>query len=168
MENKEEIEKAKERCNSIVEFCKNNKECQKNKICSDCYIEVEDVQKIEILLRYIEELEEIKGMKEAIELAGIEIKDLLKFKYENKTLKKGQASLMASRKKWKDRYYKLRKKSNKQSKIIDEMAEYLAIVRDCPNEDKGVNLDCENRCTNDDGIYAECWKLYFEKKVEEK
>ena len=51
--------------------------------------------------------------------------------------------------------------------INNEMAEYLAIVRDCPNEDKGANLDCENRCSDDDSIYAECWKLYFEKKVEE-
>ena len=52
-------------------------------------------------------------------------------------------------------------------KIINEMAEYLAIIRDCPNEDKGANLDCENRCSNDDSIYAECWKLYFENKIKE-
>ena len=53
-------------------------------------------------------------------------------------------------------------------KIINEMAEYLAIIRDCPNEDKGANLDCENRCSNDDSIYAECWKIYFERKIKEK
>ena len=52
----------------------------------------------------------------------------------------------------------------KKDKIIDEMAEYLAIIRDCPNEDKGANIDCENRCSIDDDIYAECWKLYFERK----
>lgn len=52
-------------------------------------------------------------------------------------------------------------------KVIDEMAEYLAIVRDCPNEDKGANLDCENRCSNDDNIEAECWRLYFKRKVED-
>lgn len=51
--------------------------------------------------------------------------------------------------------------------IINEMAEYLGIVRDCPNEDKGVNIDCENRCSNDDNIYAECWKLYFKNKIKE-
>ena len=55
--NKEEIEKSKERCNSIVEFCKNNKECQENNICSDCYIEIEDIRAIETLLQYIQELE---------------------------------------------------------------------------------------------------------------
>lgn len=49
--------------------------------------------------------------------------------------------------------------------VIEEIAEYLSIVRDCPNEDKGVNLDCENRCSNDDNLYAECWKQYFRKKV---
>ena len=52
-------------------------------------------------------------------------------------------------------------------KQIDLMAKYLAIVRDCPNEDKGANLDCEKRCSNDDNIYTECWKIYFKNKAEE-
>ena len=102
-------------------------------------------QSIETLLQYINQLEQ-----------------------ENVALKKGQNSLMASRKKWRYRYYKEKRKSNQQSKIIDEMGEYLAIIRDCPNEDKGSNLDCENRCSNDDSLYVECWKQYFEKKVEGK
>ncbi len=67
-----------------------------------------------------------------------------------------------------NRLEKIEFERDKANKIIDEMAEYLAIIRDCPNEDKGANLDCENRCSNDDSIYAECWKQYFEKKVEEK
>ena len=62
----------------------------------------------------------------------------------------------------------LEQENNKLNKINNEMAEYLAIVRDCPNEDKGANLDCENRCSDNDSIYAECWKLYFERKVKEK
>lgn len=66
-----------------------------------------------------------------------------------------------------DRIYQLEQENDTQNKIIDEMAKYLAIVRDCPNEDKGANLDCENRCSNNDSIYAECWKQYFKKKVEE-
>lgn len=61
----------------------------------------------------------------------------------------------------------LQAENEKKDKIIDEMAGYLSIVRGCPNEDKGVNLDCENRCSNDDNIYEECWKMYFKKKVEE-
>lgn len=88
MSSKEEIEKAKDRCNLIIEFCENNKECKENKICYDCYIEIEDVKAIKTLLQYIEELEEIKGMKESIELAGMDIKSLLNFKYENERLKK--------------------------------------------------------------------------------
>ena len=88
MSSKEEIEKSKDRCNSIIEFCENNKECKENKICYDCYIEIEDVKAIKTLLQYIEELEEIKGMKESIELAEMDIKSLLKFKYENERLKK--------------------------------------------------------------------------------
>ncbi len=54
---KEEIEKAKETCNSIVNFCNNNKECQENEFCPDCYIEIEDVKAIETLLQYIDQLE---------------------------------------------------------------------------------------------------------------
>ena len=57
MLSKEEIEKAKEKCNSIIEFCKNSKECQENKICSDCYIEIEDIKAIKTLLQYVKELE---------------------------------------------------------------------------------------------------------------
>ena len=62
----------------------------------------------------------------------------------------------------------LEQENKKLNKIINEMAGYLAIIADCPNADKGANLDCENRCSDDDSIYAECWKLYFEKKVEGK
>ena len=57
MLSKEEIEKAKEKCNTIVNFCENNQECQKNKICSDCYIEIEDISAIKTLLQYIEQVE---------------------------------------------------------------------------------------------------------------
>ncbi len=60
MSSKEEIEKAKEKCNSIVEFCKNNKECQENKICADCYVEIEDISAIRTLLQYTKELEQEK------------------------------------------------------------------------------------------------------------
>lgn len=55
----------------------------------------------------------------------------------------------------------------KQQKTIDEMAGYLAIIRDCPNENCGANLDCENRCNNDDDLVEECWKMYFERKIKD-
>lgn len=51
--------------------------------------------------------------------------------------------------------------------MIDEMAGYIAIIQDCPNENCGANLDCENRCTVNDTIEEECWKMYFERKVRE-
>ena len=62
-----------------------------NKIC------LEDVKNVEIITNLIKKLQK-----------------------ENEELRKGQKSLMQSRKKWKDRYYKLKKKSKK---IIDKMAE---------------------------------------------
>jgi hypothetical protein len=55
----------------------------------------------------------------------------------------------------------------KQEKVIDEMSGYLAVIRDCPNEDFGANLDCEKRCNNTDELYEECWKRWFYRKVEE-
>ena len=56
----------------------------------------------------------------------------------------------------------------KKEKIIDEIIGFLATRTwaTCPNEDCGTNLDCEKRCSNDDNIYEECWKMYFERKVE--
>ena len=56
----------------------------------------------------------------------------------------------------------------KKDKIIDEIIRFLSTRTwaTCPNEDCGANLDCENRCSNDDNIYEECWKMYFERKVE--
>lgn len=56
----------------------------------------------------------------------------------------------------------------KKDKIIDEAIGFLATRTwaTCPNEDCGANLDCENRCSNDDNIYEECWKMYFERKSE--
>lgn len=51
-------------------------------------------------------------------------------------------------------------------KIIDEMAEEISksIVNTCPFADYNVDLDCENKCQDN---YKECWKQYFERKVEE-
>ena len=55
----------------------------------------------------------------------------------------------------------------KKDKIIDEIIGFLATRTwaTCPNEDCGANLDCENRCSNDEGLYEECWKMYFERKA---
>ena len=132
---KEEIEKAKERCNSIVEFCKNNKECQENKICSDCYIEIEDISAIETLLQYIDELEQ-----EVQTLKFIIVCDT-------------------------DRTNQLEQENNKQSKIIDLMAD---IIKDC---DIDYSYICKYRivrsCEKAPKGCKNCIKQYFEKKVEE-
>lgn len=70
-----------------------------------------------------------------------------------------------SRNKLADKIMEILTAYEEKEKIIDEMAGYLAIIRDCPNENCGANLDCENRCNNDDDLIEECWKMYFERKI---
>lgn len=50
-------------------------------------------------------------------------------------------------------------------KMINEMAGYLHIIQDCPNENCGANIDCEHRCSDDDDTIIECWIKYFERKL---
>lgn len=50
-------------------------------------------------------------------------------------------------------------------KQIDLMAEYINNIQDCPLENCGVDLDCENRWDNNEKLIEECWKIYFESKV---
>ena len=54
----------------------------------------------------------------------------------------------------------------KKDKIIDLMAEEIGknITNTCPFADYNYDLDCENKCNDN---YKECWKQYFENKVEE-
>ncbi len=54
----------------------------------------------------------------------------------------------------------------KKDKIINEMVGYITtrVWATCPNEDCGANLNCKNKC--DIGIEEDCWKQYFERKVE--
>lgn len=52
-------------------------------------------------------------------------------------------------------------------KQIDLMAEYINNIQDCPLENCGVNLDCENRCNNDEKTIKQCWIKYFEKLAKE-
>ena len=107
--------------------------------------------------------------KEEIEKAIVQNEDIITYKADKdfRGLTSSEKTLLENNRKIKEYIGQLEQENNKQNKIIDEMAEYLAIIRDCPNEDKGANLDCENRCSNDDSLYAECWKQYFEKKVDE-
>lgn len=63
-----------------------------------------------------------------------------------------------------NRIIDLETKIEKKDKIIDKMAEYIADITDCPLENCDIDLDCEKRCNAN--IEKECWKLYFENKVE--
>ena len=135
MLSKEKIEKAKEIMNHWVVYEKENKD-KINK--ADKLIKIQ-----ETLLQYIEELEETEGMKEAIELAGLDIKSLLKFKYESKILK--------------IKIKELEQENKKQSKIIDEMVKQLTTLALWDNQNERVVI----LNTKQD------IKQYFEKKVEE-
>ncbi len=135
MLSKEKIEKAKEIMNHWVVYEKENKD-KINK--ADKLIKIQ-----ETLLQYIEELEETEGMKEAIELAGLDIKSLLKFKYESKILK--------------NKIKELEQENKKQSKIIDEMVKQLTTLALWDNQNERVVI----LNTKQD------IKQYFEKKVEE-
>ncbi len=154
MLSKEEIEKAKEFINNIKKTIQEN-----NMLFGEENITIKvgktTVQNIDTLLQYIDQLEQ-----------------------ENKALKKGQTSLMSSRKKWRNRYYNLKSKNkedtegwksvldcakfeinkreqekDKANKVIDEMAEYLVQDIRCIRPE----IEC-------DKIRA-CIKQYFEKKV---
>lgn len=52
-------------------------------------------------------------------------------------------------------------------KQVNLMAEYINNIQDCPLENCGVDLDCENRCDNNEGLAKQCWKIYFENLAKE-
>lgn len=58
-----------------------------------------------------------------------------------------------------------KKELENKDKIIDLMLEEISssILNTCPLADYNIDLDCENKCRDD---YKECWKQYFERKVE--
>ena len=143
----------------------------------DIKSEFEAISK-EIISQYIEQLEnqiEAKEMEHKYDVNMIDevkretvklYKEIRQLEQENKALKKGQASLMSSRKKWKYRYYKLRRMFKKQNKIIDEMAD---IIKDYDIDYSDI---CKYRfvrhCEKAPTGCKECVKQYFEKKVEGK
>ena len=79
---------------------------------------------------------------------------------ENEELRKGQNSLMQSRKKWKDRYYKLKKKSKK---IIDLMAENIELQQFANIDTTDIDLICKRLHCNKKcrSVSKECIKKYF-------
>ena len=63
-----------ERLINLVNHCKNNKECQEIGLCSDCYIDLEEIQAIEKLLNENKELQEkIYRQQEQLRIANNKI-----------------------------------------------------------------------------------------------
>lgn len=92
------------------------------------------------------------------------IKTILSMLEEISQLKKGINSLMLSRGKWKNRYYKTRNKLKEKDKQIDLMSEFIAQTE----IDEFICKDIEH-CIADDE-YSNCYKCieqYFENKVKE-
>lgn len=79
---------------------------------------------------------------------------------ENEELRKGQKSLMQSRKKWKDRYYKLKAKSRK---IIDLMAQNIELQQFANIDTTDIDLICKRLHCNKKCrlVSKECIKKYF-------
>lgn len=90
----------------------------------------------------------------------------VRLKKENEELRKGQKSLMQSRKKWKDRYYKLKAKSKK---IIDLMAENIELQQYANIDTTDIDLICKRLHCNKKCrlVSKECIKQYFESKSKE-
>ena len=79
---------------------------------------------------------------------------------ENEELRKGQKSLMQNRKKWKDRYYKLKAKSRK---IIDLMAQNIELQQFANIDTTDIDLICKRLHCNKKCrlVSKECIKKYF-------
>ena len=140
MLSKEEIQKAKEDIKIL-----------RNRYLSvdySCSLSQTNLKNIDILFKYIEELEQIKGMKESIELAGMKVTDFYK------AIETGE---------------QLKQENKKLNKMIDEMAKELDKLQDelftkcfIPQKYSNIN-DCARKRS-----CVECIKQYFKEKVEGK
>ena len=116
------------------------REMQYNCINQSEYIDPKCMQKAKAIEKILNELESLQE--------------------ENEELRKGQNSLMQSRKKWKDRYYKLKKKSKK---IIDLMAENIELQQFANIDTTDIDLICKRLHCNKKCrlVSKECIKKYF-------
>ena len=116
------------------------REMQYNCINQSEYIDPKCMQKAEAIEKILNELENLQE--------------------ENEELRKGQNSLMQSRKKWKDRYYKLREKNRK---IIDKMAENIELQQYANIDTTDIDLICKRMHCNKKCrlVSKECIKKYF-------
>lgn len=116
------------------------REMQYNCINQSEYIDPKCMQKAQAIEKILNELENLQE--------------------ENEELRKGQNSLMQSRKKWKDRYYKLKAKSKK---IIDLMAENIELQQYANIDTTDIDLICKRLHCNKKCrlVSKECIKKYF-------
>lgn len=119
---------------------------------------------------YVDRLDEVKFTN--LEFASVRMlrevqslrRKLEKQQKENEELRKGQNSLMQSRKKWKDRYYKLKAKSRK---IIDKMAENIELQQYANIDTTDIDLICKRLHCNKKCrlVSKECIKKYFTRVI---
>ena len=116
------------------------REMQYNCINQNEYIDPKCMQKAKAIEKILNELENLQE--------------------ENEELRKGQNSLMQSRKKWKDRYYKLKAKSRK---IIDLMAQNIELQQFANIDTTDIDLICKRLHCNKKCrlVRKECIKKYF-------
>ena len=106
--------------------------------------------------------------KEEIEVYDTILNLITRLKKENEHWKNGfERELEDNRK----NTYELLKQDliiREKDKQIDLMGDYINNIQDCPLENCGINLDCENKCNNHDELIKQCWIKYFEKLAKEK
>ena len=115
---------------------------------------------------YVDRLDEVKFTN--LEFASVRMlrevqslrRKLEKLQKENEELRKRQNGLMQSRKKWKDRYYKLKAKSRK---IIDLMAQNIELQQYANIDTTDIDLICKRLHCNKKCrlVNKNCIKKYF-------
>lgn len=145
------------------------REMQYNCINQSEYIDPKAVQKAQAIEKILDELKDLQKENEKLKSDNLEKARILEIfdyrKYRKKYLeerRKEEPNLLYPDS---DEIYK---RYYEQKKQIDLMAEYINNIQDCPLENCGVDLDCENRCNNDEELIKQCWKMYFESKSKEK
>ena len=100
--------------------------------------------------------------KKEIEKILEQNEDIITYKADKdfRCLTSSEKTLLENNKKIKKYIDQLEQENNKQNKIIDEMAKYMSENRKCDfivsTNENCVNTDCKD-----------CFKQYFEKKVDE-
>lgn len=135
----------------------------------------EEAQKVLDELNEIK-VEELSGNSKRLFEAIMKIADEKDELYKKvKELGKGQQTLIQSRRKWKNRYYKMKRKLKEKNKTIDLMAEAISsmdtdikVIKKQTKEEycDFLKSDAEY-CWKTDVECRDCIKQYFENKAKE-